>query len=275
MLNALKKRSTLFKHVDARRYCCYNYYHAVKQRMSSSETVTETIITATNTATESATATATATAAAEEAADAIVRISIRTPIVYLTILVATLIIFSVFHRRSKINSLRSLTTESLFEPAYPATPNAPLPTPDSTPAVMYTDLTALAAHEKLLKTALVDRAAESLRRIVKLKETEQSVLMLYTRGLIGDDSFKRYQLQVKLQDAEMQEIAVAAESFKPGWSKSIFASAQEVMMNLALRRRVNCVSERAQLADTVLVTGVEEVVKGIQDTVQKYKTAKA
>lgn len=239
--------------------------------MSSSETFSATIA---STATSS-TASATATAAAEETAETIVKISIRTPIIYLTILVATLVIFSVFHRRSKVNSLRLLTTESLFEPAYPATPNVPLPTPDSTPAVLYTDLASLEAHEKLLKTALVDRAAESLRRIVKLKETEQSVLMLYTRGLIGDDSFKRYQLQVKLQDAEMQEIAMAAESFKQGWSKTIFASAQEVMMNLALRRRVAGATDRVSQANSFLVEGVEDIVKGIQDTVQKYKTVKA
>lgn len=136
---------------------------------------------------------------------------------------------------------------------------------------MFTDLQELEAHEKMLKVALVSRAAEALRRIVKLKETEQSVMMLYTRGLIGDDTFKRYQLQVKLQDAEMQDIAMNAEQMKQGWSKAIFASAQEVMMNQALRRRVGCIAERMELSDRLMIDGVEDIVKGIQTDVQRLK----
>lgn len=148
---------------------------------------------------------------------------------------------------------------------------APTPTTDSTPALLYNDLKLLQSHDKMLKCSLVERAAESMRRIIKLKETEASVLLLYTRGLIGDESFKRFKLQAKLQDAEMMEVAKEAESYKQGWSRIIFANAQEVMMNQALRRRVAAVNTRKDVVENLEVKGVEAVVKDIQQRIVTLK----
>lgn len=238
------------------------------------ETVTETFTSATASAT---------TTAGEEGTEFVppitVSISMKTPLLYLGVLIFTLVVFSIYHRRSKIRSLQKLTSSSLFKPAYEVDESqltedsmiAPTPTTDSTPALLYNDLKLLQSHDKMLKCSLVERAAESMRRIIKLKETEASVLLLYTRGLIGDESFKRFKLQAKLQDAEMMEVAKEAESYKQGWSRIIFANAQEVMMNQALRRRVAAVNTRKDVVENLEVKGVEAVVKDIQQRIVTLK----
>lgn len=238
------------------------------------ETVTETFTSATASAT---------TTAGEEGTEFVppitVSISMKTPLLYLGVLIFTLVVFSIYHRRSKIRSLQKLTSSSLFKPAYEVdelqltedSMIAPTPTTDSTPALLYNDLKLLQSHDKMLKCSLVERAAESMRRIIKLKETEASVLLLYTRGLIGDESFKRFKLQAKLQDAEMMEVAKEAESYKQGWSRIIFANAQEVMMNQALRRRVAAVNTRKDVVENLEVKGVEAVVKDIQQRIVALK----
>jgi translocation protein SEC66 len=228
----------------------------------------------------SSTATATATAGAGEGNEFIppVSISIKTPLLYLGILIITLVLFSIYHRRSKINKLQKLTSSSLFNPAYEINESNIIetietftPTPDSTQAIIYHDLKELNAHEKMLKTSLVIRAAESMRRIIKLKETEASIMILYTRGLIGDDSYKRFKMQSKLQDAEMMEIAKEAESIKQGWSRTIYMNAQEVMMNQALRRRVNAINDRIIKSSNLEVKNVEYLIDDIQKRVGALK----
>lgn len=249
----------------------------------SEESVTSTIVeTITETIKSSTTASATATAGTdggEFVPPITVSISMKTPLLYLGVLIVTLVVFSIYHRHSKIRSLQKLTSSSLFKPAYEVDESqiteysliAPTPTTDSTPALLYNDLKMLDGHDKLLKCSLVERAAESMRRIIKLKETEPSVMLLYTRGLIGDESFKRFKLQAKLQDAEMMEVAKEAEGYKQGWSRIIFANAQEVMMNQALRRRVGAINTRKEIAENIEIKGVEAVVKDIQQRVINLK----
>lgn len=252
----------------------------MSESLTSTSTFTENFsenVSSTISATVTSTATATATAGAEDqfVPPVVPSISITTPLIYLGVLIFTLVSFSIYHRRSKIKSLQTLTSSSLFTPAYEAeitvADELSTPTPDSTPALMYNDLKNSKAHEKLLKCALVERAAESMRRIIKIKESEPSVMLLYTRGLIGDDSFKRFNIQAKIQDAEMIEIAKEAESFKQGWSRVIFANAQEVMMNQALRRRVGAVSTRKETVEKLEIKGVESVISDIQQRVIELK----
>lgn len=243
------------------------------------ESVTKSFTSATSSFAESATASATADN--EEFIAPIISISMKTPLLYLGILIFTLILFSIYHRKSKIKKLKQLTSSSLFISSYDKIGESIInessllksttPTIDSTPALLYNDLKNLNAHEKLLKVALVERATESMRRIIKLKETEPSIMLLYTRGLIGDESFKRFKLQAKLQDAEMMEIAKEAETYKQGWSRFVFANAQEVMMNQALRRRVNAVNIRKDITENLEVRGVESILSDIQKRIVELK----
>lgn len=240
---------------------------------SFAESATETF----ETFTEYATATANATGNETTTENITKSISLATPLLYLGVLIFTLITFSIYHRRTKVHQLQKLTSSSLFNPEYEIkaedvlSANIDTPTIDSIPALIYSDLKELNAHEKMLKTSLVQRAAESMRRIIKLKETEPSIMILYTKGLIGDDSFKRYQMQVKLQDAEMMEIAKEAENYKQGWSRTIFPIAQEVMMNQALRRRINSINERKKIMENLTYKGVENVMDDIKARIDSIK----
>lgn len=242
---------------------------------SESATTASSILTeSTTAATENATGTA-GSENAQEFINQIPSISIKTPLIYLGVLIFTLIIFSIYYRRNKIKSLEKLTSESLFDPAFKIDENisniSNIPTIDSISAIIFNDLTELKVHEKLLITSLIQRTAESIRRIVKLKEIEPSIMMLYSRGLIGDDSFKRFQLQSKLQDAEMKEIAQQAENYKQGLSRLIFPNAQEVMMNQAFRRRISAVDSRYQSMHDLEISGVENIIDDIQKRVVELK----
>lgn len=209
-------------------------------------------------------------AAGAAAAQTFTKISVATPVVYFGILLALLVSFSVYHKRSKIQSMQKLTSTPLFFPSHnrdwEQAEVMGTSTPDSTPALMYNDLVELGAHDKMLKSALVMRASEAMRRLMKLKECEQGVNTLYTRGLIGDESFQHFKLQLKLQDAEMRDVVLTAERLHPTWGQSqlVIANAQEVTMNQALRRRVNAIDSRVDTVRRIAVKGVEPVLAQIQ-----------
>ena len=73
-----------------------------------------------------------------------------------------------------------------------------------------------------MKAALLRRAAEAIRRSMKLKENEVAFTKLYQNGLIGDDIFKQYEFQIKFQELELKEIVAECESYKKGWVQTFF-----------------------------------------------------
>lgn len=216
------------------------------------------------------------TESAFEAAAAAPQISLTTPILYFSILVALLFSFSLIHRRAKISSMEQLTATPLFFPSHNREweQEAILsPTPDSTPAVIFQDVVQLTDDVAVRKAALLMRASESLRRLFKLKECEQGITNLYTRGLIGDESYQHFKLQLKLQDAEMKEIVMAAEQLAPKWGSSqlVIANAQETVMNLALRRRLDAFKTREGIFQDLHIKGVEAVLEPLQKRMETLK----
>lgn len=213
----------------------------------------------------------------EATAQVFTKISITTPVLYFAILLVLLVSFSVYHKRSQIRSMQKLTSTPLFFPSHnrdwEQVAITSTSTPDSTPALLFNDLVELNAHEKMLKSALVLRASEAMRRLLKLKECEQGVTMLYTRGLIGDESFQHFKLQLKLQDAEMRDVVMAAEGLQQSWGQSqlIIANAQEVTMNQALRRRVNAIDKRIETVKRIKINGVEPILEQIQKEMDTLK----
>ena len=65
-----------------------------------------------------------------------------------------------------------------------------------------------------MKAALLRRAVEAIRRSMKLKENEPVFNKLYQNGLIGDDIFKQYQIQIKFQELELKDIVTECETYK-------------------------------------------------------------
>lgn len=160
-----------------------------------------------------------------------VRISVYTPVIYMSVLLLLLVIFSIVYRRRKLNELRSMP--SLFR--------------ENRAKEMYLQLKNQKdpkVNEKLLKTALIRRGAEAIKRMLKLKECEVYINLLYLKGLVGDEDHERLKIEKKVEEVELRELAMEAETYKKGWSQSFFAVCQEAALNEALRRRLNSEDDR-------------------------------
>ncbi|CAH6718560.1 translocation protein Sec66p [[Candida] jaroonii] len=172
-------------------------------------------------------------------------ISVFTPIIYLIILLSCFIAFSIIYRRRTVRNLQKI--DPIFEENYPLIMYSILKDQYNDPNLSKEQK----PHEKVMKAALLRRGVEAIRRSLKLKESESVYKSLYENGLIGDDIFKQYNIQVKFQELEIQEIARDCELYKKGWTANFFKVAQEVCFNEALRRRILIIEDRAKdLSDT-------------------------
>ncbi|ODV97601.1 hypothetical protein PACTADRAFT_37503 [Pachysolen tannophilus NRRL Y-2460] len=161
-----------------------------------------------------------------------IRISIYTPIIYFSVLIAILISFSIFYRRRKFNKLtrtKSIFPENLSKELYIQLKNSQ-PKP----------------NEKVLKAALIRRGSEAFKRMFKIKESEVYINTLYQKGAIGDECFESFGIDQKLNELEFKEIAIEAETIKKGWGQVFFQVCQEVTFNEALRRRLNVLDNRKE-----------------------------
>lgn len=180
------------------------------------------------------------TMAEEEKVEQIVRISLYTPLIYVAVMVTAFVIFSVQYKRHRFQKL--IQTESLFGHNY--TTDLYLTLKDK-----YYDKSLAKDErppEKAVKAALLRRAVEAIRRSLKLKENETVFNKLYQDGLIGDDIFKQYELQNKIQQVELNEIVAECQQFSKEWPEKFFPVAQEICFNEALRRRLNSMDTRGE-----------------------------
>ncbi|KAK6199529.1 Sec62/63 complex, subunit Sec66 [Scheffersomyces amazonensis] len=161
-----------------------------------------------------------------------IRISVWTPLIYTAILLSLFITFSVVYRRNRINKLSKI--ESIFGENHPKKLYEFLKDPENKP------------HEKVLKAALLRRCVEAVRRTMKLKEHQPIYVKLYQDGLIGDDIYKQFEIELKLQELEFKEIVMECETYKKGWSTTFIPLTQEICFNEALRRRVYSMDDRSE-----------------------------
>lgn len=172
-------------------------------------------------------------------------ISVFTPILYLVVLVSCFIAFSVIYRRRKVSQLSQ--QEPIFEENYSLNLYQYLKSQYTNDQIPKEEK----PHEKVMKAALLRRGVEAIRRSIKLKENEQAFNKLYQEGLIGDEIFQQYAIQVKFQELDIKEIVLECESYKKNWSQLFFKVAQEICFNEALRRRLNAMDERASSLSTL------------------------
>lgn len=173
-----------------------------------------------------------------------IKVSVFTPLIYLAIILTCFIGFSIFYRRRQVKNLQE--AEPIFEENYTALLY-------NTLKLQYNDATLSKEqkpHDRVMKAALLRRGTEGIRRSLKLKENEAVYKNLYENGLIGDEIYQQYTIQVKFQELEVKEIANECELYKKGWSQQFFKVAQEICFNEALRRRLSVMDQRAKdLAD--------------------------
>lgn len=188
----------------------------------------------------------------------IVKISVFTPLIYVGVVLSIFITFSIIYRKKRLQSLTKV--EPLFKENYTAVlyqqlkdqyTNKDLPK-DQRP------------HEKVMKAALLRRAVEAIRRSMKLKENEPVFNKLYQNGLIGDDIFKQYQIQIKFQELELKDIVAECETYKKGWVQTFFPLAQEICFNEALRRRLKALDDRAEKFSELWEVYADESEKSLE-----------
>ncbi|OUM51554.1 hypothetical protein BVG19_g657 [[Candida] boidinii] len=179
----------------------------------------------------------------------IVKISIYTPIIYVAVLLTTFIIFSIYYRKRKVQKLANM------EPFFP----------ENIQKDMYYELKDEdpKPNDRVLKAALIRMGSETLRRMIKLRESQQYVKVLYQKGSIGDDLNENYKIALKIQEVELQSAAVEAESYKQGWGATFFAVCQEVTFNEALRRRIQSIEDRKDWTNKQWLDTVESIEKKV------------
>lgn len=102
-------------------------------------------------------------------------------------------------------------------------------------------------HEKVLKAALLNRGAESVRRSLKLKELAPQINLLYKNGSIGEDYWKRFETEVKLIELEFKDTLQEAERLQPGWVQLFVMVCKEICFNQALSRRYQSILKRKEV----------------------------
>ncbi|RKP32799.1 hypothetical protein METBISCDRAFT_21066 [Metschnikowia bicuspidata] len=178
--------------------------------------------------------------AEEEKIEQVVKITIFTPLIYVAVMVTAFVVFSVQYKRHRLRKLVQM--ESLFGHNYTVDLylalkdkyyNKSLPKQERPP-------------EKAVKAALMRRAVEAIRRTLKLKENNSVFDKLYQDGLIGDDIFKQFELQNKMQQLELNEIVTECQQFSKEWPEKFFPVVREICFNEALRRRLSSFDARSE-----------------------------
>ncbi|SGZ47788.1 CIC11C00000004580 [Sungouiella intermedia] len=190
-----------------------------------------------------------------EAEQQFVRISIYTPLIYVAVVSTAFVVFSIYYRRHRLNKL--IDVEPFFGRNYSLELYAAVkdryydkeqPKEGRPP-------------EKVVKAALLRRAVEAIRRSLKLKENEPVFNKLYQDGLIGDDVFKQFEFQNKVQQLELKEIVEECQLFNKEWPATFFPVAQEICYNEALRRRLHSMDDRSESLSELWNYYVEKLEK--------------
>ncbi|KAK7205622.1 Sec62/63 complex, subunit Sec66 [Myxozyma melibiosi] len=163
------------------------------------------------------------------------KVSVYTPLAYLVLLVTALALFSTVYRRRKVHRLVNL--EPWFGQHVERDIYYTLKT-QSEPKV----------PEKMLKAALLRRAAENVRRIVSLQESKPALAELHQRGAVGDELWTRFLAAEKIMDAEVMECAGEANALKEGWPQIMFQTAAEMVQNDKIRVRLEKVPAQQEQA---------------------------
>jgi len=183
--------------------------------------------------------------------------SIWVPVIYIGVLVFGMLIFSYFYRRR-----RAQTAAAKYEPWFSTHPERDV----------YTTLLAQdpAPHDALLKAALLQRAAADVRRLMGLTEDKQALNQLLQKGSINDDLWAAFQQAEREMQAEMVEVVREAATFKDGWDKTIFASANEIVLNGRHKEHYTKVQKlhEAQVAQAGPKSASTESAKSEEDLVK-------
>ncbi|AJP97464.1 Sec66p [Saccharomyces cerevisiae YJM1208] len=162
-------------------------------------------------------------------------ISVYTPLIYVFILVVSLVMFASSYRKKQAKKISE--QPSIFD--------------ENDAHDLYFQIKEMSEnekiHEKVLKAALLNRGAESVRRSLKLKELAPQINLLYKNGSIGEDYWKRFETEVKLIELEFKDTLQEAERLQPGWVQLFVMVCKEICFNQALSRRYQSTLKRKEV----------------------------
>ncbi|KAH8913328.1 hypothetical protein BT69DRAFT_1234740 [Atractiella rhizophila] len=142
-------------------------------------------------------------------------VTILAPVAYLAFLIGSLYTFSKVYRRRKAAAATS--AKPWFPPhherdLYISLLSMEPPPPDS-----------------LLKAALLNRAFQDIKRLMRLNQAKAALSTLLQKGQVGDDIWNRFLEAEKEHQAELQEVVQEANTFREGWGQFIFVTANEMV----------------------------------------------
>ncbi|KAG7562379.1 hypothetical protein FFLO_02159 [Filobasidium floriforme] len=142
---------------------------------------------------------------------------IYVPLLYVSILVGSLLLFSKWHRKSKEAAI--LTTEPWFPVHRPRDLYISLLSQQQTQPI----------DDRILMAALLLRASEDVRRIHRLRVSKQALAALIQSGGLNEDVQARFAAAEKEMEAEVVDVVSEANSYRQGWGQWVFASASEMV----------------------------------------------
>ncbi|CAO3669075.1 unnamed protein product [Rhizopus stolonifer] len=80
-----------------------------------------------------------------------------------------------------------------------------------------------------LKAALLRRAMEAVRRLVQIQQEKPALQQLMKTGSIGDELWREFTAAEQEITAELQMIALEANTFKENWGQAIFSTAAQML----------------------------------------------
>ncbi|GMM41806.1 hypothetical protein FOG51_03233 [Hanseniaspora uvarum] len=170
------------------------------------------------------------------------KISIFTPIIYVSLLLFSLMYLQKYVSNKK--QQKSIETPSIFEDNYKprevyyAIKEKQYKTSNGSDKI----------DENALLAALIHRGASVIRYKIKLTETKQTFDLLYKLGSMGEDFYERYEREFKLIDLEIEdcvrEYTILTKSKNN--PQRFVEICQNVCFNEAIKRRVAFYDSKVQ-----------------------------
>ncbi|KAI8919591.1 Pre protein translocase subunit Sec66-domain-containing protein, partial [Entophlyctis helioformis] len=86
-----------------------------------------------------------------------------------------------------------------------------------------------------LVAALMKRALEDVRRVLKIREEKAPLQQMVRDGVVGEDLWDKMIRAEQELEAELQQVMEEADIYRPEWSKTIFQEASQ-LANLQIQR---------------------------------------
>ncbi|RUP48935.1 Pre protein translocase subunit Sec66-domain-containing protein [Jimgerdemannia flammicorona] len=89
--------------------------------------------------------------------------------------------------------------------------------------------------ELFLKSALLRRGMEAVKRVSQLQVEKQTLQQLMRQGTVGDSLWVEFQIAEQQEMAELQEIVGEANTFREGWGQFVLQTAAQMVEHEKLK----------------------------------------